>query len=84
MILFTTGRGTPVGAPVPTVKIATNHDLAIRKSGWIDFDSSPTLSGEPLTDELFDYIIKVAEGELTKNEAHGYREISIFKDGVTL
>ena len=84
MILFTTGRGTPVGAPVPTVKIATNHDLAIRKSGWIDFDSSPTLSGEPLTDELFDYIIKVAEGEETKNEAHGYREISIFKDGVTL
>ena len=84
MILFTTGRGTPVGAPVPTVKIATNHDLAERKSGWIDFDSSPTLSGKPLTEELFDYIIKVAEGELTKNEANGYREISIFKDGVTL
>ena len=84
MILFTTGRGTPVGAPVPTVKIATNHDLAERKSGWIDFDSSPTLYGKPLTEELFDYIIKVAEGELTKNEANGYREISIFKDGVTL
>ena len=84
MILFTTGRGTPVGAPVPTVKIATNHELATRKSGWIDFDASPTLSGEPLTNELFEYIIKVAEGEETKNEAHGYREISIFKDGVTL
>ena len=84
IILFTTGRGTPVGAPVPTVKIATNHDLAERKSGWIDFDASPTLSGNPLTDELFDYIIKVAEGEETQNELHGYREISIFKDGVTL
>ncbi len=84
IILFTTGRGTPVGAPVPTVKIATNHDLAERKSGWIDFDASPTLSGNPLTNELFDYIIKVAEGEETKNEVHGYREISIFKDGVTL
>ena len=84
IILFTTGRGTPVGAPVPTVKIATNHDLATRKSGWIDFDASPTLSGNPLTNELFDYIIKVAEGELTKNEVNGYREISIFKDGVTL
>jgi len=84
IILFTTGRGTPVGAPVPTVKIATNHDLAIRKSGWIDFDASPTLSGNPLTNELFEYIIKVAEGEETKNEANGYREISIFKDGVTL
>ena len=84
IILFTTGRGTPVGAPVPTVKIATNHSLAERKREWIDFDSSPTLSGSPLTDELFEYIIKVAEGEETKNELHGYREISIFKDGVTL
>ena len=49
-----------------------------------DFDASPTLSGDPLTNELFDYIIKVAEGELTKNELNGYREISIFKGGVTL
>ncbi|MBQ7389601.1 MAG: altronate dehydratase [Clostridia bacterium] len=84
IILFTTGRGTPVGSAVPTVKIATNASLAERKSGWIDFDASPTLSGSPLTNELFDYIIKVAEGEKTKNELHGYKEISIFKDGVTL
>ena len=84
IILFTTGRGTPVGAPVPTVKIATNHDLAVRKSNWIDFDASPVLEGKPLTDELFDYIIEVASGSQTKNELHGYREISIFKDGVTL
>ena len=84
IILFTTGRGTPVGGPVPTVKIATNHSLAERKSNWIDFDASPTLDGNLLTDELFEYIIKVAEGEQTKNEQHSYREISIFKDGVTL
>ena len=84
IILFTTGRGTPVGAPVPTVKIATNASLAERKSGWIDFDASPILSGNPLTNELFDYIIEVAEGRATRNEEHGYREISIFKDGVTL
>ena len=84
IILFTTGRGTPVGGPVPTVKIATNHSLAERKSNWIDFDASPTLDGNPLTNELFEYIIKVAEGEQTKNEQHSYREISIFKDGVTL
>ena len=84
IILFTTGRGTPVGGPVPTVKIATNHSLASRKSNWIDFDASPTLEGNPLTNELFEYIIKVAEGEQTKNELHSYREISIFKDGVTL
>lgn len=84
IILFTTGRGTPVGAPVPTVKIATNHSLAERKAGWIDFDASPTLTGEPLTDELFEYVISVAEGRETRNEINNYREISIFKDGVTL
>ena len=84
IILFTTGRGTPVGGPVPTVKIATNHSLAERKTNWIDFDASPTLEGNPLTNELFEYIIRVAEGEQTKNEQHSYREISIFKDGVTL
>ena len=84
LILFTTGRGTPVGAPVPTVKIATNHSLAERKANWIDFDASPTLSGDPLTDELFEYVISVAEGRETKNEINDYREISIFKDGVTL
>ena len=84
MILFTTGRGTPLGGAVPTVKISTNRELSERKSGWIDFDASPTLEGNPLTDELFDYVIRVAEGEATKNELHGYREISIFKDGVTL
>ena len=84
IILFTTGRGTPVGAPVPTVKIATNGELAKKKASWIDFDASPTLEGKELTDELFDYVIKVAEGEKTKNEINGYEEISIFKDGVTL
>ena len=84
IILFTTGRGTPVGAPVPTVKIATNHSLAERKKGWIDFDASPCLDGNPLTDELFEYVISVAEGKETNNELHDYREISIFKDGVTL
>ena len=84
IILFTTGRGTPVGAPVPTVKVATNHSLAERKSGWIDFDASATLEGKPLTDEFFEYVISVAEGKETKNEINDYREISIFKDGVTL
>lgn len=84
MVLFTTGRGTPVGSAVPTVKIATNHGLAERKANWIDFDASPTLEGNPLTNELFEYILEVANGKETKNEIHGYREISIFKAGVTL
>ena len=84
LILFTTGRGTPLGGPVPTVKIATNHALAERKAGWIDFDASPVLDGADLDEALFDYVLSVASGEQTKNELYGYREISIFKDGVTL
>ena len=67
-----------------SVKIATNHSLAERKANWIDFDASPTLDGNPLTDELFDYVVSVAEGRETQNEINNYREISIFKDGVTL
>ncbi len=84
MILFTTGRGTPLGSAVPTVKISTNRALAEKKKNWIDFDASPTLLGNSLTNELFDYIIDVAEGKKTKNEIFGFSEISIFKDGVTL
>lgn len=84
IVLFTTGRGTPVGAPVPTVKISTNKTLAEKKKNWIDFDASPTLDGNELTDEFFDYIISVASGSETANEKNNYREISIFKDGITL
>ena len=87
MILFTTGRGTPVGSAVPTVKISTNKNLAAKKKNWIDFDASPVLEDvtmPELTDKLFDYIVSVANGEQTKNEINDYREISIFKDGVTL
>ncbi len=87
MILFTTGRGTPLGSSVPTVKIATNHNLAVKKKNWIDFDSSPVLGEKTIdgvTDDLLKYILEVASGKETQNEKNGYREISIFKDGVTL
>lgn len=87
MILFTTGRGTPVGAPVPTVKISTNKSLAERKKNWIDFDASPLTEGKrmfDLTGELLEFIINTASGERTKNEVNGYSEISIFKDGIVL
>ncbi len=87
MILFTTGRGTPLGGAVPTVKISTNARLAETKKNWIDFDASPILEGTPmseLTDRLLDFVTEVASGRETKNEINGYREISIFKEGVTL
>ena len=84
IILFTTGRGTPLGAPVPTVKVATNHALAENKRTWIDYDASPVLAGKDIDADFFDHVIEVASGKETKNELHGYREISIFKSGVTL
>lgn len=84
MILFSTGRGTPVGAPVPTVKIGTNREISYRKKNWIDFDAGPMIDGVELKEAFKDFCIKVAEGKQTKNEENGYREIAIFKDGVTL
>ena len=87
LILFTTGRGTPYGAPAPTLKIASNSDLAARKPRWIDFDAGRVLSGasfDQLAIELFREVIAVAEGKRAKAELGGYREIAIFKDGVTL
>lgn len=84
LILFTTGRGTPLGSCVPTVKLSTNKALAEKKPHWIDFDASPVLDGEELTDSLYEYILSAASGKKTKNELNGYEEISIFKDGVIL
>ena len=84
MILFTTGRGTPLGAPVPTVKISTNRTLSAKKQQWIDYDAAPLTEGISLDNDFFSYVLEVASGKETKNEIHNYREISIFKDGVTL
>ncbi len=88
LILFTTGRGTPFGAPAPTVKIATNTALAQKKKDWIDFNAGTVAEGKETLDEagerLLDYVLSVASGEQTLAEKHGCREISIFKDGVVL
>lgn len=84
VVLFSTGRGTPLGGPVPTIKIATNSALAEKKPDWIDFNAGSMLEGKDLADELFAYVTAVANGEETNNEKHGYREISIFKEGVVL
>lgn len=85
-ILFTTGRGTPLGFPVPTIKIASNSDLAARKPGWIDFDAGRVLEDgmEPVADALLDTIRAVASGKQTAAERNGEREIAIWKRGVTL
>lgn len=86
VILFTTGRGTPLGFPVPTVKISSNSQLAGSKPGWIDFDAGRVLTEGPETiDAAFDaFLNAVAGGETTASERNGQRVISIWKRGVTL
>ena len=87
LILFTTGRGTPFGAPVPTLKISTNSALAGRKGGWIDYDAGGLACGdgwEEQTNALLRLVLDTASGRLTRSEQAGYREIAIWKDGVTL
>ena len=86
IVLFTTGRGTPFGTFVPTMKISTNSALAINKPGWIDFNAGVIVENEPMEktcDRFIEYIIKVASGEKVNNEKKNYREIAIFKTGVT-
>ncbi|MGL4993734.1 MAG: UxaA family hydrolase [Bacteroidales bacterium] len=87
IVLFTTGRGTPFGTFVPTMKISTNTLLSQNKPGWIDFNAGTIVEGESMEDacvRFTEYLIRVASGELVNNEKKGYREIAIFKTGVTL
>lgn len=87
IVLFSTGRGTPFGTFVPTMKISTNTLLAKNKPGWIDFDAGPLIDGvsmETLARSFTDCVIRIASGEQTKNEQNGYRDMAIFKTGVTL
>ena len=87
MVLFSTGRGTPFATAIPTIKISTNSDLFQRKGDWIDFNAGQLVDGkdfETLIQELLDYVLAVASGKLTKSEQHGYHEIVIWKDGVTM
>ncbi|MEK3882613.1 altronate dehydratase family protein [Paenibacillus sp. PL2-23] len=88
VVFFTTGRGTPFGGAVPTVKVATNSELAERKKNWIDFNAGKLLEGVTmpmLADEMWEYLIALASGETrTHSERNGFREIAIFKDGVIL
>ena len=88
IVLFTTGRGTPFGCPVPTVKISTNSALFEKKKSWIDFNAGVlTENGfdmKTVSENFFDYVLSVAGGEKTRTEEQDIRDIAIFKDGVTL
>lgn len=87
LVLFTTGRGTPFGTCVPTLKVSTNSELAHRKPHWIDIDAGTLVKGESFEDALTRfkvYILQVIQGEQTQNEKHGFSSIAIWKNGVTL
>ena len=87
IVLFTTGRGTPLGFPAPTLKIASNSALAAHKPRWIDFNAGQVLEGHSLedtADDLMDLILKTASGQPACNEKNDEREIAIWKNGVTL
>lgn len=87
MVLFTTGRGTPFGSFVPTMKISTNTRLYEFKQGWIDFNAGTLVEDEEpeaLLARFVEKILATANGELLKHEATGFKEVAIFKTGVTL
>lgn len=87
LVLFTTGRGTPFAAPVPTVKISTNTALAEKKKNWVDFDCGVLTEDSTIkeqSDRLFSYVCRVASGKQVKAEVAGYHDMAIFKQGVTL
>ncbi|KGQ52358.1 altronate hydrolase [Gallibacterium anatis 10672-6] len=87
MVLFTTGRGTPYGGFVPTMKIATNSELAQRKRNWIDFNAGRLVEDVDMSQLLDDFIknvVEIVNGKPTKNEINQFRELAIFKSGVTL
>lgn len=87
MVLFTTGRGTPFGTFVPTIKISSNSEIYNKKKNWIDFNAGTIVedrSMEEVLDEFINYVVEVASGKFVKNEKNQFREIAIFKTGVTL
>jgi altronate hydrolase len=87
LVLFTTGRGTPFGSFVPTMKISTNTALFQKKRNWIDFNAGALLEGktmEELLEEFIQYLLEVANGKKLNHEESGFREMAIFKTGVTL
>jgi altronate hydrolase len=88
LVIFTTGRGSPLGGPVPVIKVSTNSRIAQEKAGWIDFDAGRALDGislDMLAEELMALVLETASGEvLTRNEIMDFRDMAIWKAGVTL
>ncbi len=87
IVIFTTGRGNPFGSPVPTIKLSSNTSLSNKKPHWIDYNAGQLVEGksfDEVTEDFFNYILDVASGKSVNNEVNGYKDISIFRDGVIL
>jgi altronate hydrolase len=87
MVLFTTGRGTPFGTFVPTMKISTNTPLYNLKPHWMDFNAGTLVEDKTLsevTEEFIKYVVEVANGKYVNNEINKFKELAILKQGVTL
>ncbi|MDR1534911.1 MAG: altronate dehydratase family protein [Planctomycetota bacterium] len=87
LVLFSTGRGNPLGGPAPVIKVSSNSDLARRKRHWIDYDAGPLADDLPMSAALaglVELFLAVISGKRTKSEENGFHDFAIFKDGVTL
>ena len=87
IVLFTTGRGTPFGTFVPTLKISTNTPLFAAKPNWIDFNAGVIAENESIEKVLprfIEFVTGVLNGNQVNSEKNNYRETAIFKTGVTL
>lgn len=88
IIVFTSGRGTPTGCPIaPVIKLTGNYDTYHKMTDNIDFNAGRVITGEAsieeLGKELFENMIQVCNGRMTKAESLGHQEFGIFRIGYT-
>ena len=87
LVLFSTGRGTPFGGFIPTIKVSSNSEIFNKKPNWIDFNAGSLTEGvdmDTVLEQFIDFIVDVVNGKKTRNEINNFREIGIFKKGVIL
>jgi altronate hydrolase len=77
LICFTTGRGSAYGcAPAPSLKLATNNALWQRQRADMDINCGPIADGaesvDAMGEQIFQAVLRVASGERTRSELHGY------------
>ena len=87
IVLFTTGLGTPLGNPVaPIIKIASNNDAYARMRDYLDINAGEVVSGvnvSVVAARIFEFLIRVCNGEKTASERNRCREFAINRIGPT-